>query len=53
MKLEFTTLEKHSVLFKQILKQCSKLLPLVKNIRGENSEYKLPKAFYWLLLFFI
>lgn len=29
-KLQITTLEKHSVLFKKILKQCSKLLHLVK-----------------------
>ena len=52
-KLQIATLEKHSALFKKILKQCSKLLHLVKNIQGENSAYKLSKAFYWLLLFFI
>ena len=52
-KLQIATLEKYSVLFKKILKQCSKLLHLVKNIQGENSKYKLSKAFYWLLLCFI
>ena len=37
-KFQIATLEKHSVLFKKILKQCSKLLHLVKNIQGENSS---------------